>query len=86
MFDAHWKALPEDKKEVYHSLSALILSDASCHNSNPSHRRRLFKYVTIAFVVHDNHLMPRSTDSEVGPELASLMFGWVCSERGGPAG
>ena len=86
VFEEYYRALPKDEKEVYHIPSVLISSDASWHDSHTSHGQRLFKYVTIAFFVQDNHLMPHSTGSDVGPELASLVFVWVCSERGGRAG
>ena len=85
-FDEYWRALPKDEKEVYHIPSVLILSDASCHDSHTSHGKRLFKYVTVAFFVHYNRLTARSAGSDVGPELASLVFGRACSERGGRVG
>ena len=86
VFEEYYRALPKDEKEVYHIPSVLILSDASWHDSHTSHGQRLFKYVTIAFFVQYNHLTPRSTGSDVGPELAYLVFVWVCSERGGRVG
>ena len=52
VFEEYYRTLPKDEKEVYHTPSVLVLSDASCRDSHTSHGQRLFEYVTVALFVH----------------------------------